>query len=371
MYRNGGDIMNEKEGVNILDFLATGINKEDPVIKAIFSDENGEGAIANEAEKLSEFIKYYTRTDQVNGHKGTSLEMLVKLFAKLQRRVSESDSVLIRRLFALTYRKGDSIWGDRLDLKHVFESYFNGITCHVAENTNGENILTDGDFEEDRWALGGGAVYDFDSRFSGSRGVLFSGIAGEVCRQVIEYPFTSGNHTFHFMLKGKCGVTFRREDGKYWNANDQRFSGETILEWVDDEYINIFEKENWEDVFCFLVMPDDANSLTIEFTAIEGNPALIDYARLFVKPLNPSYTLIFQYSGYSAHDQSLHIGIDGEEPIVGLDYSKESYFDVSFIIGPAAVSQSQTFVSVLEKVKPCGIQVFSEFVEKKEFEEEI
>jgi hypothetical protein len=31
---------------------------------------------------------------------------------------------------------------------------------------------------------------------------------------------------------------------------------------------------------------------------IAGKTVTIDYARLFVKPLNPSYTLVFRYEGY-------------------------------------------------------------------------
>jgi hypothetical protein len=119
--------MNEKEGLNLLDFLATGINKDDPIIKAILSDENGEGAAANEIEEAITFINYYTTTDNVRNHKGKSLEMIAKLFAKLRRRVNENDDVLLRRLLALTCRQGDTIWGNSLNMSHVFEAYFNGI----------------------------------------------------------------------------------------------------------------------------------------------------------------------------------------------------------------------------------------------------
>jgi hypothetical protein len=364
--------MNTKEGLNLLSYLATGINKEDPAIKAILSDAEGNGALANELDALVKFINYYTRTDDVRNHKDNSLEMIARLFAKLRRRINESDEVLLRRLLALTYRKGDKIWGNALNLKHVFETYFNNISCYIAENTNIENILPDGEFYfDDIWRLNGGAFYDFEARFSGLRGLLFDGGAGQTCTQTVSRLFPAGNYTFHFMLWGKCGVTIQRADGKYWNANDQEFSGDVVLEWVDDEVINIFDKsDGWDNAFCFLVLLEDLHELTIKFVSIENEPAFIDYVRLFVKPLNPSYTLIIQHSGYKITPETLHIGIDGIEPIPELDYTLESYFDSAFIIGPTGVSHTQAFNSVLNKVRPRGIQSFTEFVEKKEREED-
>jgi hypothetical protein len=346
--------MNEKEGLNLLDFLATGINKADTCIQAIFSDENGEGAAANEVEELVKFINYYTRTDDVRNHTGYTLDIIVKMFSKLRRRITEADAVLLRRFLALTERKGDVIWGNALNLSHVFETYFRDIKCYVAENTNGAdtNILNNGDFEfDDYWELDGGA--------------------GEACVQRLEWLISAGNYTFHFFLRGKCGVVIKRDDGKYWNANDQKFSGDRVLEWVDDEVINIFENPyGWNDAFCFIILPEDTRGITVEFLSIENETAAIDYARLFVKPLNPSYTLVFQYEGYLISDKSLHTGAVGEDPVQGVDYKYESYFDHAFIVGPLGISQSQAFKYALDITRPRGIQVFAEFIEREIVEPE-
>ena len=363
--------MNEKESLNLLDFLATGINKQDPGIKAVLSDEDGEGATANEVEAAARFIDYYIRTDNVRNHRGKSLEMIAKLFSKLRRRVTETDEVLLRRLLALTERKHDDIWGNALDLKHVFETYFKEIMCYVAENTNKDSILDDGDFEfDDTWALGGGAAYSYDARFSGKRGLFFDGGAGATCVQQLERLILAGVYTFHFFLRGRCGVIIEREDSKYWNANDQEFSGSVVLEWMDDEVINVFEKpDGWDDTYCYIKIPADIHKITIKFVSLEGETACIDYARLFVKPLNPSYTLVFQYEGYSITEKSLHLGAIGEDPIQGINYEDESYFDHAFIVGPTGISQSQAFKQVLDIVRPRGIQPFTEFVEKNIVEE--
>jgi hypothetical protein len=362
--------MNRKEGLNLLDFLATGINKNDPVIKAVLSDENGEGAIANELEAIAQFINYYTRTRDVKEHRGKSLEMIVKLFSKMQRRIYEPDGILLRRFFALTYRQGDTIWGNALNMKHVLETHFSGINCFVAENTNKDNLLDDGDFEENTtWMLGGGAVWDYQARFSGASGLVFNKGAEESCTKIIEGPFLAGNYAFHFMLWGKCGVIIQNDDGKYWLANDQFFNGAGVLKWVDYEVVNIFDKSfGWDNAYCFLVLPEDSNSLTVKFVGIEGESAFVDYVRFFSKPLNSSYTLILQYSGYAITAKTLHIGIVEKASMQNLNYERESYFDSSFVIGPSAVSQVQSVLSILENVRPRGIQPFIEFVGKKELE---
>jgi hypothetical protein len=366
--------MNEKESLNLLDFLATGINKEDPAIKAIISDENGEGAIANEIEELTRFIKYYSRTDDVSHHKGKPLEMIIKLFTKLRRRISETDEILLRRFLALTARKRDTIWGNALNLKHVFEVYFRDIACYVAENTNQDSILSNGGFEiedDDTWTLDGGAAYTPDARFSGKIGLFFDGGKDQSCTQELDHFLTAGNYTLHFFLYGKCGVIIENEDGKYWNANDQKFSGDTVLEWVTDEVVNYFESpDGWNNVYCFVVLPEDFHRLKIKFVSIDGETACIDYVRFFSKPLNSSYTLVFQYEGYSVSTKSLHTAADGADPVTGINYEGESYFDHAFIVGPVGVTQSRAFKNVLEIVRPRGIQAFAEFVEKNTVEQE-
>ena len=363
--------MNGKESLNLLDFLASGINKEDPGIKAVLSDGDGEGATANEVEEVARFIDYYVRTDDVRGHLGSSLEMIAKMFSKLRRRATETDEVLLRRLLALTERKHDGIWGNALNLKHVFETYFKEVSCFVAENTGRDSILENGDFELDgAWALHGGAAYSYDARFSGRRGLCFQGRAGEACSQRLERLIPAGVYTLHFFLEGRCGVIVRDEGGRYWNANDQRFRGEAVLEWTDDLVVNVLEKpDGWDDACCYLKIPEDAHAITVEFVGIEGEKACIDYARLFAKPPNPSYTLVFQYEGYVITDKSLHLGVPGEDPVPGNGYEGDSYLDHAFIVGPTGVSQNQAFRQVLDIVRPCGIQPFAEFVEKNVEEE--
>jgi len=361
------------EGLNLLDFLAGGISRRDPVIEAVLSDENGRGATADEADGLARFIDCYTRTDDVRNHRGYGLEMIVKLFAGLRRRISESDGVLLRRFLALTERRGDSIWGNALNMKRVFETYFTDIACYVAENTNrsDSDVLTDGDFERDgSWTLAGGAVFSRDARFSGGRGVSFGGAGGESCSQSADRLVPGGIYALHFFLYGKCGVVVEN-GGRYWNANEQRFSGDTVLEWVDDEVVNVFESPGaWDNVHCFVALPEDTRGLTVKFAGMEGEPAFVDYARLYPKPPNSSFTLVLRHGGYAFGENTLRLAADGEDPMEGINYEDESYFERAFVTGPFGVSASRTFGAVLDTVRPLGIQTFVEFVGRETEERE-
>jgi hypothetical protein len=350
--------MNEIEGLYLLDYLATGLNKTDPVLQAIFSNFEGEGAIANEIDELIAFIDYYTKTDDVRGHKSDALEMIIKTFTKLNRHISEPDNIFLRRMLALTERKGDVIWGNAVDIEHVFETYFADIKAYVCENTNKDNLLPDGDFEkDDDWHLEGGASFEYGSRFSEKRGLHFDGTAGAFCSQHLGL-LNPAVYVLHFFLLGKCGVIIKNSEDQYWNAD------ENTLAWSDDEIVNRFESVEFRDVFCFLRLTDNAPQLEIRFVSLDGEEASIDYARLFAKPKNPSYTIVIQYEGYTLSEKTLHLGSGNVDPDPDIDYSKESYFDHSYIVGRKGAYRSEVYKNVLDTVRPRGIEVFVEFIEK-------
>lgn len=352
--------MNEKIGLDLLDFLPTGIDKTDPIIQAVFSNDDGEGAIANELEALTAYIRYYTETDDARNHYGYTLEMITRLFAKMRRQLEERDERLLRRMLSLTERKGDSIWGTARNIGHVFETYFSGIKTYVCENTNADTLLENGDFEEDDvWELRGTAEYTAPARFSGMRGLFFDGTPG-ACSQTIE-GLTAGIYTIHFFLLGACGVRITNQRGQYWNAKAE--PDNYILRWEEEPVTNYFETADWKDAYCFIVLPE-ADILTIEFVSADGKEGNIDYARLFLKPRNPSYTVVIQYEGFTISDKTLHLGSGGEDPIDGINYGKASYFDHSYIIGRIGAYRGEVYSSLLNIVRPCGIQAFIDFVEK-------
>ena len=360
---------NVSQGLNLIDYMASGINTEDEVFKAIFSDDEGNGAAAIELDKVLEFINYYTKTDDVRNHRGYTLEMIIKEFTGFRRMLYEPDSIYLRRFLAITERKKDEVWGTKWNIQHVFEAYFNWVKIYVSECTNDitKNLLADGDFEDDDgdWETTGEAGYTGGARFSGKRGLFFNGSPG-TCKQEIS-DLQEGVYTFHFFIQGKCGVIIKNSNGKYWNATAKPKN--YILKWQDEKFINEFKGVEWQDVFCFLVMPE-AMDITIEFVSLENENCFIDYARLFEKPLNPSFTVIVQYEGYQVTDKSLHLARGKDDPIDGVDYAKESYFDHNYIVGRMGAHRREVFNSLLEIIRPLGIQPFLEFIEKEYVEEE-
>jgi len=219
-----------------------------------------------------------------------------------------------------------------------------------------------------KWAAA--RVRSHAARFSGRYGVRFGGAGGEYCvQQQVDRLVTAGVYTLHFFLNGRCGVVIEN-DGRFWNANSQRFSGDTVLEWEDAEVVNVFKSPAWNNVHCFLVLPEDTRNLTIRFVGMEGSWAYIDYVRLFAKPANPSYTLVLQYEGYATSEKTLHLAADGEDPVYGIDFENERFFDNAFIVGPEGVTGSPAFRAVLDTVRPLGIQTFVEFVGRETVEQE-
>jgi hypothetical protein len=368
--------MNKKEGLNLLDFLLAGLDKQDPFIQALYSNDEGEGAIANEVEEAITFIDYYTRTDDVRNHISDSLEMITKQFAKITRQIEEPDKRLLRRMLSLTERKGDVIWGNGLDMKNVFEMYFENIKAFISENTNAreENLLDHNDFEDNEegtadesWEKTGSAVYAYEARFSGKQGVYFDGTAAGISQTVRN--LAPGLYTLHFFLLGKCGVVIKNKAGQYWNGTAK--ANNYVLDWTDDEFINIFANSEWGDASCFIRLETELlDDLTIEFFALEGETGNVDYTRFFPKTDNPSYTITFQFEGYTLAERTLHLGAPKEDPADGVNYKKESYFDHSYIVGLQGAYRNEVYQSVLDIVRPRGIQVFAEFVEKTNTGEE-
>jgi hypothetical protein len=354
---------NSSQGLNLIDYTAAGINTEDEIFKAIFSDDEGNGAWAIELDRVLDFINYYTKTDDVRKHKGYTLEMIVKEFTSFRRMLYEPDSIYLRRFLAITERKKDETWGTKWNIQHVFEAYFHGVNFYVCEITNhiDTNFIINGDFEtDDGWELNGEALYTSDARFSGKRGLFFNGMQG-ACKQSVQ-DLQEGVYALHFFMEGKCGVKIKNSLGKYFDATVR--PNNYILKWQDDEIINYFGGNAWQDVFCFIVLPETMD-IEIEFISLVNVDCCIDYVRLFKKPLNPSYTVVVQYEGYLVTEKSLHLGKGKDDPIEDVDYAKESYFDYAYIVGRYGAHRREVFSSLLEIVRPCGIQAFLEFVEKE------
>ena len=352
---------NSSQGLNLIDFTASGINTDDEFYKIFFSDDEGNGAAAIELDKVLEFINYYTKTDDVRNHKGHTLDMIIEEFTGLRRRVGESDRIYLRRFLSITERMKDEVWGTKWNIKHVFEMYFSGIKAYVAENTNEyeSNLLHNGDFEETDnapWELEGGAEISYSARFSGSRGLYFNRTGGSASQRA---ELGQGVHVFHFFLQGKAKVEISNSWGEYWDPK--------ALQWVWGEGVAAeFDKQEWDDCEMFLKIPKpEGDTVTIKFIAAPEDVVCIDYVRLFRKLKYPAFTVIIQYEGYAIADKTLHLGKGKEDPDPLINwYPRESYFDHSYIVGRAGAYRQEVYESLLKIIKPLGIRAFIETVEK-------
>jgi hypothetical protein len=345
------------EGENLKKYTATGINTDGEIYKAIYSDDEGNGALANELDRLVEFINYYTRTDDVRNHMGNSLELIIKEFTSFNRRVMEKDDIYLRRFLAVTERKKDHVWGTKWNIKHIFETYFSGIEIFMAENTSDTDFMVNGDFEEsdEGWDIDGGAEISYSARFSGRRGLYFNRSAGSASQSI---ELEKGVYVLHFFLQGEIDVEVKNSEGKYWDMKE--------LKWSDAPLVNSFGSEYWDDKSMFIkVLPDTGDTIKITFFGGNDNVITLDYVRLYDKLPYPAYTVIVKYDGYAVADKTLHLGKGTEDPDPKITwYPRESYFDNSYVVGRIGAYRKEVYFSLLDIIRPKGIKAFVETIEK-------
>jgi hypothetical protein len=344
------------EGLNLIDYIAAGISRDDEILKAIFSNADGEGAIANELELLVQFIEYYITTDNVINHKGKSLDQIVTLFTKLLRFINEGDSSYLRRMRSLTQRQEDKVWGTAWNIIHVFEAYFPGRRIYLCENTvgNNNNLVSNGDFEEDTgWELDT-ATMDYTAGFSLKRGLCLEN-AGS-CTQTLE-NIDAGIYMFHFFLKGKCGVQIINSQGKYYKAE--------MMEWSGSPFINNLGKDEWDNITFLVTIPQDTD-VVIGFTAMPGETGFVDYVRFAEKEKNPSFTVLVYSDSDMITDKTLHLAEGESDPSGDIpDYNNESYFDKSFVSGPGSSYTREIYREILDTVRPVGIKAYIDFISRE------
>jgi hypothetical protein len=344
------------EGLNLIKYTATGINTEGEIYKSVFSDDEGNGALAHELDTLVDFINYYTKTDDVRNHKGISLDLIIKEFTNFNRRVLEKDEIYLRRFLAITERKKDLVWGTKWNIKHVFETYFSGIEVFVAENTSDVNLIINGDFEDmdENWNIEGGAEISYSARLSGSRGLYFNRTSGAASQSV---NLERGVYVLHFFLEGTVDVEITNSAGKYWDMNR--------LEWRDNPLVNNFESGIWDDQSIFIKVLPEEDSIDIRFIGTKDYVITLDYVRLYRKLPYPTYTVIVKYEGYAVADKTLHLGKGMEDPDPAITwYPRESYFDNSYVLGRIGAYRKEVYLSLLEIIRPKGIKAFVETIEK-------
>jgi hypothetical protein len=334
-------------GLNLIQNTAGGISTGDETYQAIISDPAGLGAVANELDAVIEFCDILTKTDRIENHVNSHLDKSVLFFTGLKRNREETDEGFINRVFSLTWRKGDVVWGTKANIQHVVESCFPAATVYIAENTSDTNLLLNGDFEDvlgAEWIVSN-SLRTKESRFSKSFGLEMAG-AATAAQNV---SLLAGSYFLHFFMQGEVSVQ-NTGLNLYWNMNTGA--------WQATKTVWLFTTVLWEAKDVFFILPNPG-SINILF---ESSAALLDYLRLYKKPKHSTFSVMVVFSA-EAKGQELFATQGTTDPIAGIIYKNMSYFDSDFLTGPAGASQN-TYTAMLEDVKAIGVKGFLEFIER-------
>jgi hypothetical protein len=344
------------EGQLLLSYLPTALNPCDPLVQALFSDQNGFGALANECENLKRFIDYHSHAASIQEHYGSTLDSLALLFTTLKRYTNESDDAYRTRITAVMTRNNASVWGTKGDISrfiahYLFHSTASSLSlfhsalshpsletlCFILENTDhpDNNLLPAGDFEESQnptelWTLHDNACIkeDIDRVFTGLQALFIEPEIRDteeleaVAEQSIE--LSAGVYTLHYFVRGPGELVVLNSSGQYYNANYD------VLAWQDEPFSNAlpytppqFYKE-WSDRYFFIKLPLD-DTITVRFINNSNTVCLLEGA--------------------------MRLGSGSTDPHGKTVYEKESYFGYSFPITDFVSKTYNKYTAVFDHVQ--------------------
>lgn len=339
-------------GDELLNNLPAAIDRDDPVISALFSDEKGNGAIVNALSTVADFIDSYTTTEEINEQKGTVLDKTALFFTGIQRNAEETDDGYLRRVKTVAVRNNDLVFGTSWNMKSVFQRFFRTAAVHVIENTlsySEDNLLVNYDFEEEGGWIFSGAVKEAVARFSGETGAKITN--GYIEQQVNNLK---GTYFLHFFLYGKCYVSIRDSTNKYWN--------EEAMAWQISPCQELKEANVFSNISMFFITEDTKN-ITIRFSSVTGYQAYIDYCGLFFKNAFSSFAVIVAFSG-EAKGKLFSAAPGTSDPTIDIqNYDNVSYFSQDFLQGIPNGITNRYYEQVLQNIKPMGVKAYLVFIE--------
>ena len=222
------------------------INKKKSVFSALFANDSKTGTIETIFNELEETRKVW-EIDSANiyNQTGEQLEKTLALFSVLERVNSDTDHTILARLRLLFYRNGDKVWGDKWDILNLFKTFFNSENVWLINNTDDENLLINGDFEnQDAWVLTDGASYEREARFEGTTGILFN--SSGTLEQTVNVNAKTV-YFLHFFLKGNVRVKITDNNGRYWIP--EGYTGA----WGNTEHWTSFASNDWCNRSMFFI----------------------------------------------------------------------------------------------------------------------
>lgn len=338
------------------------VNKNGKLFKALLADKEAEDgtveAIFNDVEKTR---KAWTEHKSVYDQSGEQLKRTLNVFSILKQLQNESEQTFKNRNKLLFKRNGDTLWGNRWDILNIFKTFYNNQNVYLVNNTEpfADNLLSDGNFEQQNvWVLVD-AAYDRKARFEETAGVFFN--AAGTCSQSVNVE-KSATYFLHFFMKGNIRVRITDNSGRYWNITGGK-DGDGA--WSEHECTVSFASEEWINKSLFFFTDDTASNITITFLYAPGYYAFLDYVRLNKKTATSTFSLIAVFEGvYSDETASLAPGTNDDCPNV--NYDKVSYFDSAYIFGTTGNEAQGVCQELLNIVQPGGVTSMIEIVTREQ-----
>jgi hypothetical protein len=345
------------EGEHLLSYLPTALNPSDLLIQALFSNQNGLGALANECEATKRFIDYHSQSTTIQEHGSSTLNSLAQLFTTLKRYTNESDDAYRTRMTAVMIRNKSHVWGTKWDISHFIAHYLFHSTpislfhsavdkrqgmqdmenlCFILENTDhpDNNLLPADDFEESQselWTLHDNARIkeDINRVFIGLQALFIEPEIRdtETLEALAEQSITlsAGVYTIHYFVRGPGELVILNSSGQYYNANYD------VLAWQNKPFSNFVPytpaqtHKQWSDRYFFIKLPSD-DTITIRFVNNSDKVCLVEGA--------------------------MRLSTGNEDPSVAITrYENESYFGYTFPITNFVTKQYNKYTAVIDHVQ--------------------
>lgn len=341
-----------KIGEKLLSHFSPQFNKKGEMLGAIIANDKGSGAVEKMMINGDEVMNLYTKTSNIYDFEGDLLDQVLNFFSFFKRFYNELDISLIKRNKSIFIRGGDLTFGTIWNVKHVFEYYFPSSKIYILENMSfSDNLLINDSFESiieeeiNAWNYENSEV-DNEDVFSGQKDLLFTAAGGKVS-QTVETTKT-GPYFLTFFMKGNCSVRIL-EDGIPLNVWKVGEDPKTVR-----EQTQTFETDDWENVQIFCNSEKEISDITVEITG-NNTDTKIDLVNFSKKRDYPVFSVGVWFPDVTQGGSTLHLGRNGEDPIEGVDYTKESYLDNAFFTGVSGKSfADEIYSDILNQIKAAG-----------------
>lgn len=338
-------------GKRLFDNLPPKFNRNGEILNALIANNEGTGALEKMFLYGDTVKENYAKADNVYEMASGLIDQTMDMFSFFERFYNESDGSFVKRNKSIFVRGGDITFGTAWNVQHVFEYYFPAAKIFLVDNIGRwtENILVNSNFESDlpseiaKWTMTG-CVLNKDGAFSGGKGVYFTS------NGIVSQSAMVDGGKYYFVTCAVNGhVTI--------NVTDKSGNNKTL--YTIGEKINgsggsgrSVDTENWRFIQMFF-FADKTEELKISISGDKDSK--VDLITLDKKKDYPCFVVYAWFDGVMVGGKTLHLSKSGEDPIPGINYNKESYFDDTFFSGVSGNTfAADIYQDILNMVKAAG-----------------